>query len=177
MLIIYLYYSAAQSLHLTAGDEVRVFCPPASSAWCWLTWGGVPLCCPLLVPGGAESYTLYTSNTHANMCPPHTHTMLQGFIIHFRFVLTLKLKANPCPYIFKWISPVNAFKYDQDTRVLQASITIWSRTDIASNPLVLQISNSPHCVHALVCTGVSSWCVCGMAVVCWYVMCAGGGAA
>ena len=154
-----------------------MFCPPASSAWCWLTWGGVPLCCPLLVPGGAESYTLYTSNTHANICPPHTHTMLQGFIIHFRLVLTLKLEANPCPYIFKWISPVNAFKYDQDTRVLQASITIWSRTDIASNPLVLQISNSPHCVHALVCTGVSSWCVCGMAVVCWYVMCAGGGAA
>ena len=123
-LLLLIFITAAQSLHLTAGDEVRVFCPPASSAWCWLTWGGVPLCCPLLVPGGAESYTPYTSNTHANICPPHTHTMLQGFIFHFRFVLTLKLEANPCPYIFKWISSVNAFKYDQDTRVLHASITI-----------------------------------------------------
>ena len=123
-LLLLIFITAAQSLHLTAGDEVRVFCPPASSAWCWLTWGGVPLCCPLLVPGGAESYTLYTA-THMQICAHLTRTQCyRDLSFIFGLYLKLRLKANPCPYIFKWISPVNAFKYDQDTRVLQASITI-----------------------------------------------------
>ena len=71
-----------------------------------------------------------------------------------------------------------AYKYKYDCNLRPA---IRRRTDFASNPLAVQISNCPSpTVHTVHCILTPVWCpagVCVVSVVCWYVMCAGGGAA